>query len=141
MKKIIISIACVLTVLIALATAGLWWFQSRFMPVVFAEDAVQVLGYAASDTFQSHPDTTQDEIDRMIKSQHETSNINLKIDPNGKAVDPFGTAFRVEHQIQPGKSITTVTSAGPDRDFGTGDDISFKHERETEPQQTVGGDG
>ena len=136
MKKIVI----VAVVLIALAAAGLWWFQARSMPVFFAEDAVQVLASAASAMFHSNPATTQDEIDQMIKSQHDASNINLKIDPNGKAVDPFGTAFRVEHQIQSGKLITTVTSAGLDREFGTGDDISFQHERGTEPQQSPAGD-
>ena len=130
MKKIII----VAVLLIALAAGGLWWLQARSMPVFFAEDAVQVLAYAASDMFQANPATTQAELDQMIKSQHEASNINLKINPNGKAVDPFGTAFRVEHQVRTGKSITTVTSAGPDREFGTKDDISFKHETKTEPQ-------
>jgi hypothetical protein len=137
MKRIVVGVI----VLIALAATGLWWFQTRSMPIFFAQDAVQVLAYAASDMFQSNPSTTQDEIDRMIKSQHEASNINLRIDPNGKAVDPFGTAFLVEHQVQSGKSNTTVTSAGPDCEFGTEDDISFEHERESEPQQGARGDG
>ena len=139
-KTIIISVLCVLAVLITLAAVGFWRSQARSLRVFFAQDAVQVLAYAASDMFENNPATTQDEIDRMIKSQHEASNINLRIDSNGKAIDPFGTAFRVEHQIQPGKSITTVTSAGPDHNFGTEDDITFTHETETKPQPTAGGD-
>ena len=140
MKKTIISIACVLAVLLAFAGTGLWWFQARYMPMVFAEDAVQVLTYAASDMFLRNPTATQDEIDDMINSQHEASNINLQIDANGKAVDPFGTPFRVEHLVLSSNSITTVTSAGPDREFGTADDITFKHERRMEPQPSAAGD-
>ena len=141
MKRTIILIACLLAVLLALAAVGLWWFQTRYMPVFFAEDAVEVIAYAASDMFHTNPATTQDEIQRMIKFQHDASNINLKIDPNGKAVDPFGTAFRVLHRVQSGVSITTVTSAGPDREFATEDDIQFTHKRKTRPQPTVRGDG
>jgi hypothetical protein len=79
--------------------------------------------------FHSDPSTPQGDIEQMIKSQHDASNINLEIDPNGRAVDPFGTAFRVQHRAEAQKSITTVVSAGPDRRFGTRDDIIFKHER------------
>lgn len=68
----------------------------------------------------------------MIKSLHEASVINLKIDSIGKAVDPYGTAFRLENRISANKSITSVVSAGPDREFGTRDDISGNHERKTE---------
>jgi hypothetical protein len=129
MKKIIIAFFCVLATLTALASVGLWWFKTKWLPVFSAEDAVQVIAYAVSDMFHENPATTQDEIDQMIKFQHDASNINLKIDPNGKVVDPFGTALRVEYQVQYGVSITTVTSAGPDREFGTKDDIQFVHKR------------
>lgn len=131
MKKPIILIVCLLTVLIAI---GLWWFRARFVPTAFTEDAVQVIGYEASRMFHSDPATSQDEIDQMIKSQHDASNINLGIDSNGKTIDLFGTAFRVQHQAGNRKSITTVVSAGPDREFGTADDVHFEHERETESE-------
>jgi hypothetical protein len=133
MKRIIIAVVGVLAMLIALAAIGLWWFETRSMPTFFTQDAVQVIAYAASDMFQRNPATTQDEIDLMIKFQHEASNINLKINPNGKAVDPFGTPFRVERHFQAGTALTTVTSAGPDRRFGTRDDIQFVHKREAMP--------
>ena len=89
--------------------------------------------------FQDDPATSQGEIEQMIKSRHDASVINLKVDSDGKSVDPFGTALRVQHQIVNGKAITCVMSAGPDREFGTGDDIGFKHEREreTKPQGSL----
>lgn len=136
-KKILI-----VTVLpIALAGTGVWWFQARTMPVFFAKDAVHVLAYAASEMFHDHPAATKGELDQMIKSQNESSNINLKMDGLGRAVFPFGTSFRTEHQTRSGMAITTVTSVGPDREFGTGDDIRFKQERETKPQSWAGSDG
>ncbi len=132
MRKVIIAIVVVLTSLFAVAAVGLFWFEYRWLPTVFAKDAVQVIAYTASDMFQSNPATTHDDIQQMIKSQHEASNINLKTDPNGKAVDPFGSAFRVDHKIQSGMSVITVVSAGPDRQFGTEDDIQFIHKQTIE---------
>ena len=129
MTKTTISIACVFVVLITLGAGGIWWFQSRFLPTAFTEDAVQVIGYEASRMFHRDPATSQADIDQMIRSQHDASNINLEIDSMGRAVDPFGKAFRVQHRVERQKSITTVVSAGPDRKFDTRDDIIFKHER------------
>lgn len=126
-KKILISVVCVVVAVIALGSVGLWWFQKRFTPVFFTQDAVEVIAFEASDLFGKDSGTTDDEIERKIKSLHEASVINLQIDSNGKAVDPFGTPFQVENQKSAGKSTTTVVSAGPDREFGTRDDITGSH--------------
>ena len=126
-KKILISVVCVVATVLVFAGVGLWWFQKRFTPVFFAQDAVEVIAFEASELFGKDPDTTDDEIEQKIKFLHEASVINLMIDSNGKAVDPFGTPFQVENRKSPGESITTVVSAGPDREFGTRDDISGTH--------------
>ena len=128
-KKSLISGVCVVAILAALGSVGLWWFQKRLTPVFFTQDAVGVIAFEASDLFGKNPATTNDEIERKITFLHEASVINLKIDSNGKPVDPFGTPFQVENRISAGNAITTVVSAGPDREFGTRDDISGTHER------------
>lgn len=130
MRRNLVTLVSALGVLIALGAFGFWWFMTRELPLHFAKDAVQVIAYEASDMFQRDPDTTENDIQQKIKSLHRASVINLKIDASGKAVDPFGTAFRVDCSIQSGMSVTTVTSAGPDRQFGTEDDIQFVHETE-----------
>lgn len=128
-KKILISGVCVVAIVVALASVGLWWFQKRFTPAFSTQDAVEVIAFEASDLFGKNPATTNDEIEQKIKFLQEASVINLKIDSNGKPVDPYGTPFQVENRISSGNAITTVVSAGPDREFGTQDDISGTHER------------
>ena len=140
MKKIIVSVVTALAAIIALAAVGLWWFETRSWPVFLARDAVQVIAYAASDMFIGNPATTPEEIEATIKHLHDASVINLRINQSGKAVDPFGTPFRVQYERHPETSVTTVTSAGPDRRFGTTDDIRFVHEVECKPQQGADGD-
>jgi hypothetical protein len=133
MRKVTPVAAGAGAVLIALAAAGIWWFESRWLPVFFTEDAVQVIAYAASDMLREDPSASGEAIDQMILEQHKASNIHLKVDATGRAVDLFGTAFRVEHEVQPDGTVTTVTSGGPDRRLGTGDDIAFSHKRPDEP--------
>ena len=117
----------ILIILLPLTIIAVWWIN-RTIKITHTQDAVQVIAYAASEMFENNPATTQDEIDRMINHHHEASNINLRIDPTGKAVDPFGTAFRIHFRIEESLLVTTVTSAGPDHRFGTEDDIQFVNE-------------
>lgn len=138
MKKLLISAVCVVAAFVALGSIGLWWFQKKSLPVSFTQQAVGVIANEAGNLLEQNPGATDDEIARLIKSLHEASVINLEIDSNGKAVDPFGKAFRVTNQTSASKSIVTVVSAGPDREFGTRDDISGTHERKLEPQQGGG---
>ena len=118
MKQLIIITGCLLAICVVAYLVLL-----RSVTVFFAEDAVLVIALEASKIFQENPDTTDEDMDTMIKYLHESSVINLKIDQLGNAVVPFGTAFRVEHRIESDVAITTVTSGGPDREFGTDDDI------------------
>ena len=128
MRRVVRNVAIVLVVLAALAGAGIWWFETRVKRVFFARDAVQVIAYEASRMYGSGKNVARAELDAMIKRLHDASVINLAIDDKGRAVDPFGTAFRVEHEARAQTAVTTVTSAGPDRRFGTRDDIQFVHE-------------
>lgn len=126
MKKSSIGLLAIVS---AVLLGGLaLWCGKRWLDVAFARDAVQVIAYEVSDLYGENPGATAEEIDGVIRYLHNASVINLRIDPSGKAVDPFGTPFRAQHDQRTEASVTTVTSAGPDRRFGTGDDIRFVHE-------------
>lgn len=71
MKKIMISVIA----LLALVGAGFWWIQKRQMTSNFAQDAVSVLGIAASELFERHPEANSDDIGKMIRNQHEIPNL------------------------------------------------------------------
>ncbi len=123
-----------LAVLILLVVIGWWRFHESIL-LFDAQDAVHVIACEADRLYANNPNVTQKDIDHMVWNLHKASVINLAIDSGGKAVDPFGTGFRIGHQDLPEKSRTTAMSAGPDRRFGTEDDIRFVYEREKEPRQ------
>jgi hypothetical protein len=140
MKKTLVVAACVLGALIALAAAGLWYVGARMMPRLFARDAVHFLSYEVSDMYRENPSVTRREIDEMILFHHRASNINLKIDATGRAVDPFGTPFRIDYRLRSGVATATVCSAGPDRTFDTRDDIRYVHAEDVKPETEPGRD-
>jgi hypothetical protein len=125
----------VAVVLLVLAAGGVWFavdYFERSRLLFFTRDAVQVIALESSSVlFEDDPECPRDKVDELIKQLHEASVINLRIDATGKAVDPYGTAFRVEHEVEDGSATTTVTSAGPDRRFGTRDDIQYSYTDKT----------
>ena len=131
MTRLIVGLVVMVGVLAMLVAVGFWWLGDGLARQFFAEDAVQVIAYEVSEMFESNPATTQQEIEARIRELHEASVINLEVDAAGRDVGPYGTAFRVEHRAEGGTAVTTVTSAGPDRAFGTEDDIRFTDKRET----------
>jgi len=119
---LIILAAAVLLILFA---AGAAWYANRSLKVFYTQDAVSVLAYEAGELYRANPATPIEQIEAMMKQLHEASVIHLRIDATGRAVDPFGTPFRVTHIAQGESTATTVTSAGPDGRFGTSDDITY----------------
>jgi len=119
-----IYVLLVISVLVMLI-GGVIFLSLRTLNSFMAHDAVQVIAYEVSDLYTDNPNTSQEDIEELIKWLHDASVINLKVNNEGKAVDPFGIPFRVEYEKKPDRSITTVTSAGPDQAFGTEDDIIF----------------
>jgi len=138
MKKIIISILVGVAAVILILAGGVWWFQTKELPRAFTQDAVGIIATAGSELFAKNPEATADDIDRMIKFQDEVHNLHLKVNSEGKAVDSFGQAFQVVNRVEADRIITTVISAGPDREFETGDDINSTAVRKKEPQGGAG---
>ena len=99
------------------------WSVNRMLKTSFARDAVLVVALDASTLYVDNPDTPDEEIEELMSRLTRASVINLRVTPEGKAVDPFGTPLRWEHEKQDGETLVTVRCAGPDCDFGTRDDI------------------
>jgi len=63
-------------------------------------------------------------LQNILDELQKASVIRMNRDGNGQFVDPFGSAFRVEMSRSDSHVVVTVTSAGPDLNFGTADDIT-----------------
>jgi hypothetical protein len=119
-KKFSIILGAILLLLLPAA----WWVR-RASLVFMATDAVQVIAQEASELYRKNPVVTQEDLERRILKLHYASVINLKLDGAGKPVDPFGKPFQIRNVRLGSVSETTVISAGPDRQFGTRDDIRY----------------
>ena len=118
---------------------GIAWWADRYQRTFFAEDAVRVIAYEVSRLYRENQKVSQAQIDDEIKFLHTASVINLRLDPAGKAVDPFGTPFKVQHELRDSESVTIVASAGPDCRFETKDDICFTYKMDLYEQPLRGG--
>ncbi len=134
MGRVAVIAGAALAVLAGICAAGLW-LGNRTTKVFFAEDAVQVIAYGVGAMYRQNPATTEEDIALKIKFLNDASVINLRLADNDEAVDPFGIPFDVKHETQGSVSVTTVTSAGPDRRLGTADDIVFVHKEDHEAER------
>lgn len=119
--------ACIFVMALIVVMFGVRWVR-----VSFTRDAVHVIAINVGSLLERNRAATQEEIQRVIGDLHHASVINLRLDENGQAVDPFGTAFRVEYESNSSGATIGVTSAGPDGTFDTVDDIDFTHYRNYE---------
>jgi hypothetical protein len=96
-------------------------FRRRF----FAQDACRMIAYEVGDLYRSKASPTADEVDDVILRLHNASVINLRVSPEGKPLDPYGTPFRIRFAREGIVTTTRVKSAGPDGHFDTPDDIAY----------------
>lgn len=89
----------------------------------FAQDACHMIAYEVGDLYRSKASPTADEVDEVVLRLHNASVINLRVSPEGKPLDPYGTPFRIRFAREGVVTTTRVTSAGPDGHFDTADDI------------------
>jgi hypothetical protein len=109
-----------------LAGAAGYWSMDRFRRVFFAEDAVRVIACETRSLYEENPLATPNDVEELILHLHHASVINLTVSPEGKPLDPFGTPFQVskaDADRGTRRLLISVRCAGPDRRFGTSDDI------------------
>ena len=100
-----------------------------------AADAVLVISAQVAQLYQAGPAPTQAQIDDGIRELVRASVINAGLDTQQRPIDPYGTPFRVRHTTAGALHRVTATSAGPDRQFDTPDDISREATWETLPPE------
>jgi hypothetical protein len=89
-----------------------------------AKDSVHVISMEVAQLLQRSPPPTQAEIDESIRRLITGSVINAELDSQNRPSDSYGTPFRVRHTVEGALHRVTATSAGPDRQFDTPEDIS-----------------
>jgi hypothetical protein len=100
-------------------------FVRRQAEKAFAYDSVMVASGMISELYKSNPAPTQKEIDDVLVAIHDGSISHVMLDKDRKPMDLWGTPFRIRHEVKDRERTVLVSSAGPDRRFDTGDDITF----------------
>ncbi|HUR39025.1 MAG TPA: hypothetical protein VM222_06005 [Planctomycetota bacterium] len=119
--------------LIAISLVSLVFVVGGFVAIVlvffqdnrisFTMDAVHVISMSVGELYRKGPAPSQEQIDDRIRDLVNASVINAGLDAQQRPVDPYGTPFRVRHALEGRLHRVTATSAGPDRQFDTPDDI------------------
>ena len=89
----------------------------------FTKDAVLCISMGVSNIYLENPAATSADVEARLRLLHDASITHVVLDPAGKPVDLYGTPFQVRREVKGNQQTVTATSAGPDRRFGTGDDI------------------
>jgi hypothetical protein len=98
-----------------------------------AKDSVLVISSRVAELHAQGTAPTQTEIDESIRQLVTGSVINAGLDAQQRPIDPYGTPFRIRHRAEGTLHRVTATSAGPDRQFDTADDISRESTWKTLP--------
>jgi hypothetical protein len=104
-------------------------FQDR--RAFFTSDAVLVISMRVAELHQNGPFPTPAQVDDGIRELIQASVIHGGVDAQKRPVDVYGTPYRVRHTAEGALHRVTATSAGPDRQFDTPDDISREATWET----------
>ena len=112
-----------LTTLIGLCVIGVRRAMDDAMRLA-AEDAVMMVSGEVAMLYRRESAPTPVAIDAAICQLHNAGVTGVALATAGKPVDLYGTPFRVSHAVAGMRHIVTATSAGPDRVFGTSDDIT-----------------
>lgn len=100
------------------------WLLLQDKRTFFTWDAVLVISMRVAELHQNGPAPSPMQIDDSIRELVNASVINAGLDAQKRPVDVYGTPFRVRHTVEGTLHRVTATSAGPDRQFDTPDDIS-----------------
>ena len=117
--KRVFGIIALSIVLLLAGLAFVGWRVLRDLHRITTIDDVTVISGQMAQHYQAGKAPTQAEIDAHITGL-------IK-----RPVDVYGTPFRLHHTVQGALHRLTATSAGPDRQFDTPDDVSREATWET----------
>jgi hypothetical protein len=120
--KLFLLLAALLLLLLAVVL-----YVRREVLVHFVRDALQTAAYAIHAQLRDHRNGLDPEAIQQVFVHHHRASVSpIWFDNAGNPVDAWGTPFRVSHdQAQP-VAWVLCESAGPDREFGTADDLRFR---------------
>lgn len=107
--------------------AGLAFLVVRLFGVTQSfqtNDAVCVISGSVAELYQKGRPPKPEDVEEAIRTLIRGSVIAGKIGADQKPLDPYGTPYRLTYAREGSTRKVTVTSAGPDRTFGTADDIA-----------------
>ncbi len=93
---------------------------------VQTNDAVCVISGAVAELHQKGRPPRPEDVEDAVRSLIRAGVILGKIGPDQRPLDPYGTPYRVSTGREGSTRKVTVTSAGPDRVFGTADDLAHE---------------
>lgn len=103
-----------------------WGSVNRSLDRAHTSDALHVAGEIHRDLLENPRDLWPEEADAWFVWVHENSMAKVGIDEGGRPVDAWGTPFRTTHDRSRPVRWVRCESAGPDREFGTADDLTFE---------------
>jgi hypothetical protein len=78
---------------------------------------------------ESQGELTQQEMEQVFTNHHDASVSPIWFDAARRPVDAWGTHFRITYDSSHPAAWVLCESAGPDRVFGTEDDLSYRTEK------------
>jgi len=117
---IIVGSIAALTALVGLSMVGIRKAQEESL-LHSTKDALRMIAGSVANEIRAGRHPSPAEIEKLARVLIDGRVINASFDSNGKPADLYGTAFRVTAN----GSAVTASSAGPDRVFGTEDDIEI----------------
>ncbi len=95
----------------------------------FVQDALQTAAYEFQKRLAENPEGLSSEAIKQVFITHHNASVSpIWFDDLGNPVDAWGTPFRVSYDQARPVAWVLCESAGPDRSFGTSDDLSFRSE-------------
>ena len=127
-KRIVLTLLIVGSIAAPAALAGLTLLGIRRAledsRVASTHAAVEAISRGVAAEVRAGRSPSPTEIEDNIRKLVDAGAIAASFDRNGRSTDVYGTPFRVTIHGR----LVTASSAGPDRSFGTADDIDFTAE-------------
>ena len=131
MRKFGVWTGVVLLVAVVIAAVGaLVDTAGSKLNELHVSDTVHVVALEVHRELLTDPDGFgPEEIRQMLVNLDSASVSNVWFDEAGTPLDAWGTPFRVTHDDKRPVGWVLCESAGPDGEFGTEDDLSYRSEK------------